>query len=108
MVLSPSSAFAQDITAQSIFKNGYELLEQCGSSDASNLARCDWYIMGIWDAFGLLADIEATERYMCLAAGTPVDVLRGEVVAYLQRSDADLSKSAVSAVVNALIEANPC
>lgn len=108
LATAPASAVAQDIAAKSIFKSGQELLDQCQSSDSGAVARCDWYIMGLWDAFGLLADLEVTERYMCLDVGTTVDVLRNDVTNYLRRSSTDLSKSAVSAVANALIEAYPC
>lgn len=108
LAMTPTTASAQDIAAQSIFKSGQELLDECVSSDQDRVARCDWYIMGVWDGFGLLADLEVTERYMCLENGTTVDVLRADVISYLRRSSTDRSKSAVSAVANALIEAHPC
>lgn len=108
LALAPSSVSAQDIAAQSIFKSGQELLDECASSDQDRVARCDWYIMGVWDAFGLLADLEVTERYMCLENGTTVDVLRSDVIRYLRNGSTDLSNSAVSAVTNAIMEAHPC
>lgn len=108
LAMTPTTASAQDIAAQSIFKNGQELLDECASSDQDRVARCDWYIMGLWDAFGLLADLDVTDRYMCLEAGTMVDVLRADVIGYLRRSSTDRTKSAVSAVANALMEAHPC
>ncbi|UIP07925.1 hypothetical protein LY632_05880 [Erythrobacter sp. SDW2] len=108
LAMTPATVSAQDIAAQSIFKSGQQLLNECGSSDSNALARCDWYIMGIWDAFGLLADLEITERYMCLENGTTVDVLRSDVIRYLRNGSTDLNKSAVSAVANAIMEAHPC
>lgn len=108
LALAPASVSAQDIAAQSIFKSGQELLDECASSDQDRLARCDWYIMGVWDAFGLLADLEVTERYMCLENGTTVEVLRAAVTAYLRRNGTELDKSAVSSVVNAVMEVHSC
>ncbi len=108
MALLPTAAAAQEIKAQAIFKSGQQLLDQCTSSSADDVATCDWYIMGVWDAFGLLADLELTQRYMCVADGTAVEALRANVIGYLQRPDTDLSKSAISNVVNAIIEKNPC
>ncbi len=105
---SPTTATAQDLAAEAIFKNGQELLDQCTAGDADSISRCDWYIMGAWDAFGLLADLDVTERYMCLAEGTSVDVLRADVISYLRGSDTDLSKSAISNVVNAIMGAHSC
>lgn len=106
--LATTPVAAQESTAQSIFKSGQQLLDECESSDESALARCDWYIMGLWDGFGLLADLEVTQRYMCAERGTSVEVLRRDVVSYLRRGSTDLTKSAVSNVVNAIMEAHPC
>lgn len=108
LAMTPTTVSAQDIAAQSIFKSGQELLDECASSDQDRVARCDWYIMGVWDAFGLLADLEVTDRYMCLENGTTVDVLRSDVVRYLRNGSTDLGKSAVSAVANAIMDAHPC
>lgn len=108
LAISPAAAAAQDIKAQAIFKSGQQLLDQCTSSSADAVSACDWYIMGVWDAFGLMADLEVTERYMCVADGTAVEALRANVIDYLQRGGTDLSKSAVSNVINAIIEKNPC
>jgi hypothetical protein len=109
MAVAPAGASAEEIKGQAIFKSGQQLLDQCTSYSADNVADCDWYIMGVWDAFGLLADLKVTERYMCLASGTTVDVLRNTVVSHLRSiSSTDLSQSAISNVANALVEAHPC
>lgn len=108
LAMAPAGASAQEIKAQAIFKSGQQLLDQCTSYSADDVADCDWYIMGVWDAFGLLADLDVTERYMCLADGTAVEVLRNDVISYLQRSSTDLSKSAISNVVNAITEKHSC
>jgi hypothetical protein len=108
LAVAPAGASAQEIKAQAIFKSGQQLLDRCTSSSADDVADCNWYIMGVWDAFGLLADLDITERYMCIADGTPVEVLRNDVISYLQRSSTYLSMTAVSNVVNAITEKHSC
>lgn len=107
LLASSTIASAQDTTpALSIFKDAGALKEACNSDLDEDLAACDWFIMGVWDTMGYMADFDVTERYVCTEEGTTVGELRIEVVAEL--ASANLTTSAVSVTINALVRAYPC
>ena len=81
------------------FKTGEELYEVCTSSDENDLARCEWYIMGVHDAVILHQDVEWVERTICPPDALTAEELREKVVGYLRESE-DRNFTAVSMVYN--------
>src|ERR671912_2412241 len=80
-LVSPAAA---QTSSSGTFKTGAQLLDACSSSDEIELAKCDWYIMGVHDAIILHQDLELIDEEMCLSEGTQIEDLRKVVLDYLR------------------------
>ncbi|MEZ0242113.1 MAG: Rap1a/Tai family immunity protein [Sphingomonas sp.] len=100
-----SPAFAQ--STSSGIRTGQQMLDQCTSSRAADLAACDAFLTGAQNAFIYLQDIGQTDKDICVPPGTAPAVLRQVAIDYWRANPGSRKFSAVSSFWNALVARFP-
>lgn len=104
------AATAQDVQASGIFKDADEIDDLCRSADAADLALCDQYLMGVYDAISYFEDLKQIKNAVCVGSGAKADVLRAAFTTYIDAKPDRRKYSAVSIAYNAFFGAafNTC
>ncbi len=106
-VLTAASLSAQT-NAPSIFKTGDQLYAACTSEQASELDKCDWFVMASHDMSSYFQDTDKAPKVFCSPEGLTAGALRTVVIEYLRSRPDSRQYSAVSNVQNAIEASYPC
>ncbi|MBD9528399.1 Rap1a/Tai family immunity protein [Paracoccus sp. PAR01] len=100
LALGTSSVLAGDT-----FKSGNELHEQCQdhTSPAATI-----YVMGVWDAYSALEELEGFETGICPPKGVSMGQMEDIVCTWLLQHPEDRHHAASSLALNALHQSFPC
>jgi hypothetical protein len=101
-----SPAMAQTTPASGI-RNGQQMLDQCSSTRAADLAACDAFLTGAQNSFIYLQDIGQIDKDICVPPGTTPAALRQVAVDYWRANPGRRKFSAVSSFWNALVARFP-
>ena len=104
-------AFAAPALAQtgadSGIRSGQQMLDQCSSTKAADIAACEAFLTGAHNSFIYLQDIGQTDKDICVPPGTTPAALRQVAVDYWRANPASRKFSAVSSFWNALVARFP-
>lgn len=108
-IITPATA-AQDVQASGIFKDADEIHDLCQSAEAADVALCDQYLMGVYDAISYFEDLKQIDNAVCVGTGAKAVVLREAFIAYVDAKPDRRKYSAVSIAYNAFFGAafNTC
>ncbi len=110
MAVAAPAALAQDVQASGIYKDADEIDDLCRSAQAADVALCEHYLMGVYDAISYFEDLQQIDNAICVGTGAKADVLREAFVAYVDAKPERRKYSAVSIAYNAYFGAafNTC
>lgn len=91
-----------------IFKSGQDVYDLCISSRQSDVAICDWFLMGAHDMMKFYGDVGLGGSKICMPIGTLPSEVRSVVVAFWKEKPERRELSASSAIYIALTDRYPC